>query len=117
MEAPQIGTAIPKRRYQLGEFSVALLGDIESKDEVQYHYILALIPEGQAKPNLYVTAEKNRRSEAAEGSHRMRLMTESQVTVLDSSDLWADEEAFTSAALKVVASVLGLDNVEPYRLM
>ena len=47
MEAPKIQTAIPQRRYQLGEYSGVVLGEIESSDGVKYRYILALVREGE----------------------------------------------------------------------
>jgi hypothetical protein len=57
MEAPKIQTAIPQRRYQFGEYTGVVLGEIESGDAVKYLYILA--QRGEGKPGFYVTAEKN----------------------------------------------------------
>ena len=37
---PKIQRAIPKKRYQLGEFGVTVLGEIESPDIASYHYIM-----------------------------------------------------------------------------
>lgn len=117
MYAPHIGSAIPKRRYQYGEFTVTLLRQIETNDPIQYQFVLAFVQEGQTTPVLFVTSEKNRRSEAVQGSHRMRLITENSDTVLDSSDEWRDEEAFTTAGLKIASNILGLTDVAPFRLM
>ena len=48
MEAPKIQTAIPQRRYQFGEYTGVVLGEIESSDAVKYQYILALVREGES---------------------------------------------------------------------
>lgn len=117
MERPGFSTAIPKRRYRYGDYSAVVLGDVESAGPAQYRYILAIVPEGQSDPILYITSEKNKRIDAAEGSHRMRLLSDSGVTDLDSSDRWAEEELFASQALRVVSSVLGLTAEEAHRLL
>ncbi len=49
MDAPKIQTAIPQRRYQFGEYTGVVLGDIESGDDVKYRYILALVREGEGR--------------------------------------------------------------------
>lgn len=117
MDAPKFSTAIPKRRYSYGDFSATLLGDIDSRDENIYRFIMAFVPEGAAQPVFFVTSEKNRRSESQNGSHRMRMITDAQGTVLDSSDDWADADVFCEAALKIASSVLSLNDVEPFRVM
>ena len=43
MSKPGIVTAIPKRRYTLGEFSLVVLGEIESNDNRDYGYIMAVV--------------------------------------------------------------------------
>jgi len=116
MEAPKIQTAIPQRRYQLGEYSGVVLGEIESSDGVKYRYILALVREGDSRPGFYVTAEKNPRSRAPEGSHRLRVITQGLDEEIESSDRWVDLDAFCEEALKVAGKVLGLSGEEPMRL-
>ncbi|MHB8534243.1 MAG: hypothetical protein ACYDBW_02220 [Sulfuricaulis sp.] len=116
MDAPKIQTAIPQRRYQFGEYGGVVLGEIESKDGVKYLYILALVREGEVAPGFYVTAEKNPRHSAHEGSHRLRVITQGLDEEIESSDRWADLDAFCEEAFKVAGKVLGLSNEEPLRL-
>lgn len=116
MQAPKIQTAIPQRRYQLGPYQAVLLGDIESGDGVRYRYILALVREGEAKPSLYVTAERNPRARSHEGSHRLRIISEALTDDLGSSDAWAELEAFAEEALRLAAQVLGLGEQTAQRL-
>ena len=116
MNAPNIQTAIPQRRYRFGEYSGVVLGEIESGDAVKYRYILALVREGEDKPGFYVTAEKNPRSRAHEGSHHLRVIATGLDEEIESSDRWADLDAFCDEALKVAGKVLGLANEEPVRL-
>jgi hypothetical protein len=116
MQAPKIQTAIPQRRYQLGPYQAVVLGDIESGDGVRYRYILALVREGEAKPSLYVTAEKNPRARVHEGSHRMRIILDTLTDELGSSDQWAELDAFANEALRLAAQVLGLGEQTPQRI-
>jgi len=116
MNAPKIQTAIPQRRYRLGEYSGVVLGEIESSDAAKYKFILALMREGEAKPGFYVTAEKNPRSRAQEGSHRLRVIAHDLDEDIESSDRWADLDMFCEEALAVAAKVLGITDVRPERL-
>jgi hypothetical protein len=116
MNTPKIQTAIPQRRYQIGEYNGVVLGDIESGDDVKYQYILALVREGEVKPGFYVTAEKNPRRRAHEGSHRLRVVTDNLDEDIASSDRWADLDAFCAEALAVAAKVLALSDEQPVRL-
>ncbi|MBI3570080.1 MAG: hypothetical protein HY082_03110 [Gammaproteobacteria bacterium] len=113
MEAPKIQTAIPQRRYRFGEYSGVVLGDIESSDAVKYRYILALVREGENQPAFYVTAEKNPRRRAQEGSHRLRVITHGLDEEIGCSDAWTDLDAFCTEAFNVAAKVLGLPDERP----
>jgi hypothetical protein len=117
MPLPRIETAIPKRRYQFGPYEAVLLGEIESPDPVRYQFILALVRAGEPKPSLYVTCEKNPRSIAHQGSHRLRLAGEQMDEDLGSADAHRDVEAFASAALAAAGRALGLAGIEPVRSM
>jgi hypothetical protein len=64
-----------------------------------------------------VTCEQNRRSEAAAGSHRMRVIAENYTQVAGSSDRWQDPELFAQDALKVAQQALGLNDEQPIRLL
>lgn len=108
MQAPHITTAIPRRRYRLGGYQAVLLADIESPDAARYRYIFALVKEGESRPSLYVTCEKNPRSRKAGGSHRLRVISTALDEELESADRFEDEEAFAAEALSVAADLLGL---------
>ncbi|MBI3547333.1 MAG: hypothetical protein HY081_12195 [Gammaproteobacteria bacterium] len=116
MQAPKILTAMPLRRYQLGEYSAVVLHEIESQDAVKYKFILALVRDGESKPSFYVTAEKNPRSRAHEGSHRLRVLTSGLDEEIESSDRWTDVEIFCETAFSVAIKVLGLADERPVRL-
>ena len=113
MNAPKIQTAIPQRRYQFGEYAGVVLGDIESGDDVKYQYILALVREGKSRPAFYVTAEKNPRHRAQEGSHRLRVITHGLDEEISCSDAWGELDAFCAEAFTVAARVLGLSDERP----
>ena len=115
MDAPKILTAIPQRRYRFGEYGGVVLGEIESGDAVKYRYILALVRAGDSSPAFYVTSEKNPRRRAAEGSHRLRVITHGLDEEIGSSDRWADLDAFCDEALALAAKVLGLSEEQPVR--
>ena len=113
MNAPKIQTAIPQRRYQFGEYTGVVLGDIESGDGIRYRYILALVREGENRPSFYVTAEKTPRGRAHEGSHRLRVITHGLDEEVGCSDAWAELDAFCAEAFTVAARVLGLADEQP----
>jgi hypothetical protein len=112
---PKIRTAVPRRRYQFGEFNAVLLGEVDSDDERAYAHVLALIPEGAGEPTLYVTAEPNN-EEGGTGSHRLRVYTADDGRDLGAADDWADVEPFTEAAFEVASRVLKLSDETPHPL-
>lgn len=116
MAIPRIATAIPKHRYQLGEFSVTILGDIESSDGVNYRYVAGVTREGESRPVLYVSAEKPA-EKMAEGALAMRVSMGEDSQLLGASDRWSDLETFSRDALKIVSKFLGLDDELPHQLM
>ena len=115
-ELPRIQRAIPKRRYQVGEYGVTLLGEIESPDPTEYVHLLAFVREGEARPALFVCAERCPPGERAPGSHRLRVVNRAMSEVMDSDDRWRDPDAFTDEGLKLGMQVLGLTGETPYRL-
>ena len=114
---PVIKTAIPVRRYRLGEYDVTVLGDVESGDGVDYRYILAFVPPGQGQPSLYVCCEKNRRTAAGAGSHRIRVVNSVMSDVLGSSDDWRDLDRFSEEGLSIGASMLSIADEQPTRTL
>jgi hypothetical protein len=116
MQAPKINTAIPRQRYQLGDYQAVVLAEIDSPDPARYQYILALVAEGAPHPSLYVIAEKNPRSRKHEGSHCLRVVSEQFSEDMGSSDRYGDLDAFAAEGLRLAAKVLGLGAIEPLRL-
>lgn len=113
---PVIRTAIPQRRYRLGEFNVTLLGEVESGDGIDYRYILAFVEEGRTQPSLYLCSEPNPPGERGAGSHRLRLVNEVMSEVLGSDDAWRDIDVFAEEGLRMGASTLALQSEQPVRL-
>ena len=113
---PIIKRAIPLQRHQVGEYSVTLLGDVESGDTVDYRYILAFIEEGESQPTFFVCCERNR-SAKTEGAYRLRIVSSALSEVLGVSDDWKDADRFVSEGLKLGMQALGLTSEHPYRVM
>lgn len=113
MDAPRFRTAIPLRRYRLGEYLATVLGDIDSSDGREYTYILAMVMEGSRNPRLYVTLEPNRGEAKRKGSHRMRVIGERLNEDLGSNDKWRDVLQFSASALSVAMHLLGLKDEQP----
>jgi hypothetical protein len=116
-DKPNIGTAIPKRRYQVGDYSAAVLGEVESSDPRQYRYILAMVPMGQRNPTLYITCEVTPPRDSAQGGYRLRLITEAMSEVMDTADRWGDLDSFAEQALKLASQALGLQREQVVRLL
>lgn len=114
---PVIRTAIPRRRYQIGDFAASLLGDIESGDERSFRYILAFVQMGHAEPVMFVCAEQTPPAQAAQGRYRLRVINEVMSEVIDTADQWGDLDAFADQGLKLGAQALGLQREQPVRLL
>lgn len=112
MSKPSIATAIPLRRYKYGEFTLTVLGDIDSRDEINYRYILAVVQGDNPEPGLYVTAEQGAGNEMA-----MRVMMRDGDEVIARSDRWRDVDVFVDEAINIVSRVLSLSDETPYQLM
>lgn len=116
-DRPMIKTAIPKRRYQIGDFGVSLLGEIESGDERSYRFILAFVQTGQGQPSFYVCAEQSPPATAAQGLYGLRVINDVMSEVVDTSDAWGDLDAFAQQGIKLGAQALGLQQEQVHRLI
>jgi hypothetical protein len=112
LSKPSISTAIPLRRYKFGEFTLTVLGDIESPDERKYRYILAVIQGENPEPGLYVTAERGSGEKLA-----MRVMMSDGDEVVGHSEQWGDLDEFAEESINIVSRVLNLSDETPYQLM
>ncbi|MCW8917438.1 MAG: hypothetical protein OQL08_01275 [Gammaproteobacteria bacterium] len=113
MQIPKITTAIPQRRYQLGDFAITVLGEVESGDERAYRYLLATVQDGKGEPCLYVAALKVAGSE----EDTLRLIAPNMERDLDSSTAWRDLDHFCEQGISIVQQVLGLKDEQAHRLM
>lgn len=116
MALPIIKSAFPKRRYQFGEFLLVVLGEIESGDNIPYHFLLGVIPEGANAPELFISAEKYLSSQAEEGVYQMRIIADKMSQTLNQSNRWCHLDEFVDDALTVVAKLLNLVDEEPVLL-
>ena len=117
VEKPQIKTAIPKQRYQIGPFTAIVLGDIDSSDGLDYQYILAMVEEGRDRPGFYVTAERVQGEDAARGRYRMRILAAWGTEVLGQSDRWQTLDGFIDDAFSIAVAKLALTDESVIRLM
>jgi len=112
MNKPDILRALPQRRYKFGEFTVVVLGDIETRDAVDYRYILAVVRDGDPEPGIYLCCELG-----DGGIYQMRLIMRDGAEVLADDPRFADIEVFTLSGLDVLRQILNLGDEEPYRLL
>lgn len=113
MAFPTIRTAIPQRRYQLCDFSLVVLTEIDSSDGVEYLYLMGIIPQGKEHPELFISVEK-----VPAGGQQMCLRAAQNVQALQGGGPWRDLEAFVDDATQIAAKLLSIDlnEYEPYRL-
>ena len=112
---PAIRTAIPKRRYRLGEFTLTVLGDVESSDGIDYQYIMAVIQGQDPEPGMYITAERPDTPGSRELS--MRLVMRDGAEIIGSSQQWVSLDMFTGEAIGIVTRILNLSDETPYQLL
>ena len=108
-------TAIPRRRYRYGEFTVIVLGDIESSDGIDYRYILAVVKGTDTEPGLYLTAEKTGGT-GRQSDYTLRILMRDGAEVLGTSPAWGELEPFVREGLDIVGEVLDLSDEVPYQL-
>ena len=116
-DKPVIKTAIPKRRFQIGDYSASLLGEIESGDSRRFHYILAFVQMGSNEPLFYVCAEHAPPAESPEGQFRLRVINEAMSEVVDTSDRWGELDSFAEQGVRLGAQALGLQREQVVRLL
>jgi hypothetical protein len=115
-DKPAIKTAIPQRRYQLGPYTVVVLGQIESADQREYRYVAAVVRDGDPEPGLYLALERPSNPRPADGAYDMRVTMREGSQVLGRSDRWSTLEVFSTDALGLIATILDLQDEQPYPL-
>ncbi len=113
MTRPDIQTAIPLRRYQLADYGVTVLGEIESGDDQDYRYIFAMVPDGKSEPDLYVLAIRQPGSQ----DFLLKLVAPELERELDISPIWRDLDYFCDQSINLAQQALGLMDESPHRLM
>ena len=121
MQKPNISTAIPKQRYKYGAYTIVVLEEIESIDEIEYIYLLAGIKDGHNEPEIYISCEKAQLEPNEKGTHIIRVFAkqldaDQSGAIVDQSDAWNDRDAFISYGLSGFKQMLGLEDEEPYQL-
>jgi hypothetical protein len=116
-DKPIFDTAIPQRRYQLGAYTVVVLGEIQSRDGKDYRYVAAVVREGDPEPGLYLTAERVAGKRAADAAYDMRVIMRDGNQVIGNSSRWSGVEEFSTDALGLIARILDLQDEQPYQLM
>lgn len=121
MQKPNISTAIPKQRYKFGAYTIVVLEEIESEDEIEYNYLLAGIKDGHNEPEIYISCEKARQNSTEKGTHIIRVFAkqldaEQSGAIIDQSDAWSDRDAFISYGLSGFQQMLDLNDEEPYQI-
>ncbi|TVQ85396.1 MAG: hypothetical protein EA400_16065 [Chromatiaceae bacterium] len=115
-DRPIIRTALPRRRYQIGDYAATLLGEIESGDGRDYRFILALVPGNGGEPVCYITCEAAPPARAAAGAWDLRVVSEALTEVMDSADHWADLDHFAEQGLDLARQLLGLGHAPAFKL-
>jgi len=116
-DRPVIKTAIPKRRYQIGDYSASLLGEIDSGDSRRFHYILAFVQMGRTEPSFYVCAEHAPPATSSEGRFLLRVINEAMSEVVDTNDRWGDMDSFAEQGVRLGSQALGLQREQVLRLL
>lgn len=113
MNKPGIRTAIPKRRYRLGEFTLTVLGEVDSKDGINYRFILAVIHGQAPEPGMYITAEQV----GGGGLLDMRVILPDGDQIIGRDAAWGQLDQFTGRGIEVVRRVLNLSDETPWQLL
>lgn len=114
MPIPSIDTAIPKRRYQYGEFTITLLSEITSQDPHTYLYIAAVMQDGKSQPEVYITCEPISAKE--QNKFRVRVLSDQQEHVISEASEWRNEQAFCDFALQGIKEMFELSDEKPVLL-
>ena len=114
MNSPRFATAIPKRRYQIGDFSAVILGDVESIDNINYRYIFAMVQDGSNEPSFYVLSIYR---PSTEGDYLLKVIAPNLERELDTSDAWRDLDIFAEQAISLAQQVMGMKDEAAHRLM
>jgi hypothetical protein len=111
MALPTIQSAIPKRRYQFGEFTITLLTDIKTSDIVSYLFIAAVLREGSSNPEVYITCEPTTLND--KNTFRIRVLSEQEEHIINVDKQWRHEQEFCDYALQGIQQMFELTDESP----
>ena len=111
MAIPHIQSAIPKKRYQYGEFTITLLTDIQSNDTPNYLYLMAAVREGSPQPEVYITCESVIQDETK--TYQVRVLSDKQEHIISTKQQWGNEKAFCEYALEGISQMFELSDEQP----
>ena len=114
MAFPTIQSAIPKRRYQYGEFLITLLNDISTDDSISYLFIAAVLREGSSSPAVYITCEPIVSNNI--NSYRIRVLSEQEEHTISEDIQWKNEQKFCDFALQGIKQMFELTDETPILL-
>ncbi len=117
MTVPHIKTAVPKRRYEIDNFSVVVLGEIQSNDPQNYKYIMAFVDVSETDPMMYITSEENPPNQRQNGRYNVRVIYANEVRDMGSDEFPGDLDQFTEYGLQLAGRLLQLTEEEPIRLL
>jgi hypothetical protein len=112
---PEIQSSNVKQKFQLGNYTAVLLGDIVSVGYLEYRYIMVVFKDGDQEPCFFVTSETNSLIKE-DGNDSYCLCTFIGDCHLNCgfSEKWANKALFTEEALRIIKETFGiLDNCVP----
>jgi len=114
MALPNIQSAIPRRRYQFGEFVITILSEIESADTTSYLYIAAVLREGSPQPEVYITCESITSNN--KNTFQIRVLGKDQEHIINEDPQWKNEQKFCDYALEGIQQMFQLTDETPVLL-
>ncbi|MCB1734880.1 MAG: hypothetical protein H6981_13950 [Gammaproteobacteria bacterium] len=112
MSLPLVQTAMPLRRYSVSDIEFTVLGEIVTRDDRDYRYLLAAVPMGEPKPLLFLSCEP-----LPEGGFGMYAYTQFEAKPVGAKDDWGDVDVFATDAMMIADKLLKLDGQEAVRLL
>lgn len=116
MRKPQFQTAIPKKRYQYGEYLITFLDDIVTSEKPAYQYVAAVSLEANPQPGLYLLCEPNVPTEEHTAQFALRLLMQDGEKIIAYSDAWGDFNVFATDALNFLRQILNLADEQYFEI-
>lgn len=106
---PEIQSSNVKQKFQLGNYTAVLLGDIVSVGYLEYRYIMVVFKNGDQEPCYFITSETNSLiKEDSNGSYCLCIFIGNGHLNCGFSKKWANEALFTAEALRRIKKTFGI---------